>query len=361
MRPSQTIIDRNFAQWNAAIRSVAAEGILSCIHFKNPCTGPDWQRYTVRTKFAAFTLLLFFFITKDTTAADNRNSWRPHTSPEVASAAERQSRETPMNVPSGKSGPAHRSSRRLQSLQRVVWTSEDPQLPQHAESTDHASEADDRSAAENGIPATGSDGYSHPEHRILPPTDSKRIRGSLTIIPADRSSSPPDEHHAAENQHPTETEPVTHPPSSSSAHSRPTPAGTESGHSSLGFVTGGQHALAIDGPIDRMGLADNLYQIGELVLALEMYEQISTVDISRTEKYWIQYQTACCLRKLGRPAEAQKVYRQLAETSEAGWLRELSVWWLDRMTERIALEADIQNLQQFINQLKEQQHVRSGN
>jgi hypothetical protein len=118
-----------------------------------------------------------------------------------------------------------------------------------------------------------------------------------------------------------------------------------------------QNSLTIDGPIDRMGLADNLYQIGELVLALEMYEQIDATELPPEERHWINYQAACCLRKLGRIPEARARYREIAESSDAGWLHQLSLWWLDRITERIALEADLEQLQRIVQELKEQHHA----
>jgi hypothetical protein len=121
-----------------------------------------------------------------------------------------------------------------------------------------------------------------------------------------------------------------------------------------------KQSFVIDGPIDRLGLADNLYLTGELVLALEMYEQIEASAESPDEIFWVRYQAACCLRRLGSTDEAQAGYRRIAEAPEAGWLHELSIWWLDRINERLVLEADLQKLKQLTQDLRENNHVNSS-
>lgn len=115
----------------------------------------------------------------------------------------------------------------------------------------------------------------------------------------------------------------------------------------------------VDGPIDRLALANNLYATGQLVLALEMYEQIDQSAVSQQDRYWIEYQLACCLRKLRRIPEAQSRFRRLAAQPEAGVLNEMSRWWLDRITDRAALETDIQRLQKIMDTIREAQNVQS--
>ncbi len=118
-------------------------------------------------------------------------------------------------------------------------------------------------------------------------------------------------------------------------------------------------AAIVDGPIDRLALANNLYATGQLVLALEMYEQIDQSAVSPQDRYWIEYQMACCLRKLKRIPEAQSRFRRLAAQPEAGVLNEMSRWWLDRIADRAALEADIQRFQKVMDTIREAQNVQS--
>lgn len=134
-------------------------------------------------------------------------------------------------------------------------------------------------------------------------------------------------------------------------------------HRKSGSDAGGKslkQSFVIDGPIDRLGLADNLYLTGELVLALEMYEQIESSAESPDEIFWVRYQAACCLRRLGRTDEAQAGYRRIAEAPEAGWLHELSIWWLDRINERLVLEEDLRKLKQLTQDLRENHNVNSS-
>ncbi len=85
----------------------------------------------------------------------------------------------------------------------------------------------------------------------------------------------------------------------------------------------------VDGPIDRLGLANNLYAVGDYALALEMYEQADTVNMTAQQQIWTEYQIANCLRRAGKTAEASNRYRRLADQPEAGWLSEQSQWWVE--------------------------------
>ena len=102
----------------------------------------------------------------------------------------------------------------------------------------------------------------------------------------------------------------------------------------------------VEGPIDRLGLANNLYAVGEYQLALRMYEHVEMSELSAQQQIWAEYQAANCLRRLGKSGEASNRYRKIAGQPEAGWLSEQSRWWVDTL-ERIrqlekSLEEDIE-------------------
>lgn len=109
----------------------------------------------------------------------------------------------------------------------------------------------------------------------------------------------------------------------------------------------------VDSPIDRVSLANNLYVVGEFGLALRMYESIDGASLSADDENWVRLQIAGCLRKLGRRAEAQQKYRQLAAKPEAGQINELARWWLQQMNERTALEEDLKRYENVIRIQKE--------
>ena len=116
----------------------------------------------------------------------------------------------------------------------------------------------------------------------------------------------------------------------------------------------------VDGPIDRIGLANNLYAIGEYVIALETYGQIESNKLSVAEQHWVTYQMAACYRKLVRIPEAQELYRRLAGEESSGWLGTASKWWLDRIDDRARLEQEISQYQQIIDSLEKSDVDDSG-
>ena len=96
--------------------------------------------------------------------------------------------------------------------------------------------------------------------------------------------------------------------------------------------------VVVDGPIDRLGLANNLFAVAEYPLALEMYQQATGPELSSQQKFWVEYQLANCLRRLGNPAEASNRYRKLASQPEAGWLSQQARWWVETLEQIRILE-----------------------
>ncbi len=96
--------------------------------------------------------------------------------------------------------------------------------------------------------------------------------------------------------------------------------------------------IVVDGPIDRLGLANNLFATGEYPLALEMYQQTEPAELTAQQSFWVEYQTANCLRRLGNPTEASNRYRKLADHPEAGWLSQQAHWWVETLEKIRSLE-----------------------
>jgi tetratricopeptide (TPR) repeat protein len=97
----------------------------------------------------------------------------------------------------------------------------------------------------------------------------------------------------------------------------------------------------VEGPIDRIGLANNLYAVGEFRLAMEMYEHVEKQELSPEQQIWSEYQAANCLRRLGKNGEASNRYRRLAGMAEAGWLSDQSRWWLEVLEQVRQLEKSL--------------------
>jgi len=99
----------------------------------------------------------------------------------------------------------------------------------------------------------------------------------------------------------------------------------------------------VEGPIDRIGLANNLYAVGEYRLAMDMYENATAGDLSAQQQIWAEYQTANCLRRLGKNSEASNRYRKLGGKPEAGWLSEQSNWWVEVLEQVRQLEKSLES------------------
>lgn len=102
-----------------------------------------------------------------------------------------------------------------------------------------------------------------------------------------------------------------------------------------------EHAV-VHGPIDRLGLANNLYAVGEYQLAMKMYEQTEMTELTAQQQIWTEYQMANCLRRMGRNAEASNRYRRISEQPEAGWLSEQSRWWVDVLEQIRQLQSSLE-------------------
>jgi hypothetical protein len=73
-------------------------------------------------------------------------------------------------------------------------------------------------------------------------------------------------------------------------------------------------------------------------MALEMYQLSAGTDLTAPQHFWVEYQTANCLRRLGNPAEASNRYRKLADHPEAGWLSQQAYWWVETLEKIRILE-----------------------
>jgi hypothetical protein len=113
----------------------------------------------------------------------------------------------------------------------------------------------------------------------------------------------------------------------------------------------------VDEPVDRLALADSLFASGQIDLALQAYRQVDGSVLAGEDRLWIEYQLANCHRRLQDYSEAERRYRQVAGEKEGGMYATQARWWLDSMTARRALEADLQRISQSLQSLKEQHNA----
>jgi hypothetical protein len=112
----------------------------------------------------------------------------------------------------------------------------------------------------------------------------------------------------------------------------------------------------VQGPVDRLALADSLFAGGQVDLALQAYEEVDSSTLSGEDGLWIQYQLASCYRRLLDYPEAEKRYRHVAARPDGGMYATQARWWLDAMTARRSLEADLHRVTQSLQSLEQQTH-----
>ncbi len=119
-------------------------------------------------------------------------------------------------------------------------------------------------------------------------------------------------------------------------------------------------------PVDRLGLANNLYATGNYKLALATYQKIPLAEATADDRVWIEYQLGCCNRNLGDVAEAEKHYRVVASRAQPEFLTEYARWWLDSLGQRKQIEKALtevhpalEALEKQINESKDESKVES--
>ena len=102
-------------------------------------------------------------------------------------------------------------------------------------------------------------------------------------------------------------------------------------------------------PPDQHALADSLYYSGESGLALSLYQNALQASSTETaDKVWIQFQIACCFRRLQRYDEAATLLRQIVEGPESDPVVNHAKWWLDNIERKRQLADSITTLEQYI-------------
>lgn len=202
--------------------------------------------------------------------------------------------------------------------------SEGEHAPEHTHEHDVALMPDEHEADSVESPGKHRDAKDSaplPSKNHAVPEDEAHDEPEHQTNPDDQSSTPISEHPHAEG-----TENETHEASDSSD------SKTQAVFSDKAVV---------DGPIDRIGLANNLYAVGEYRLAIDMYEHAGKTDLKPEQQIWSEYQAANCLRRLGKNGEASNRYRRLAGMSEAGWLSDQSRWWVEVLEQVRQLEKSL--------------------
>lgn len=238
-----------------------------------------------------------------------------------------------------------------ESERQPVMVDEDHADPQQNPSAEEHEADHDQHTAELLPPVDGHDVHhsEHPEktnylsgHNEDPSSHDPSAHGHPSD--ADTEDSETSHGHAAEHDASAGT-PATDPTHGKDNHraddSHDEPAAGEHSAASGAAHAASEHAV-VHGTIDRLGLANNLYAVGEYELALDMYEKIDMTELTAQQQIWTDYQTANCLRRMGRNGDASNRYRRIAEQPEAGWLSDQSRWWVDVLEQIRQLQSSLE-------------------
>ncbi|HEX5271926.1 MAG TPA: tetratricopeptide repeat protein [Gemmataceae bacterium] len=100
------------------------------------------------------------------------------------------------------------------------------------------------------------------------------------------------------------------------------------------------------GSIDPVAVAQNLFRAGDYEAALDAYRKVPLRGVTGEERAPTLYMIATCLRKLGKPDEAAKVYRDVAAIKDDPFVADCARWQLDNLTWRKEVEGQIAQLRQ---------------
>ncbi len=180
-------------------------------------------------------------------------------------------------------------------------------------------------------PELGSESMSEMESNLdseLPPKDELESR---------REASPPNNESSSFSEQPADA----------------TPSGrlTAAQRSTLDSIV--QAYAVVDGPVDRLGLANNLYATGEHELALEIYQKMVRDKGDSFDSLWVQYQIANCFRQLGNRAESERMLRIIIGQKKDSWITRSARWWLETNETSAELQRRLERWNVSLDQLRE--------
>lgn len=116
---------------------------------------------------------------------------------------------------------------------------------------------------------------------------------------------------------------------------------------------------AVEAPVDRLALADNLFAAGETETALSIYGEIDLQALDPVDQHWVEMQLANCYRRLNDIEEASRYYRRLVTVEQPAWISEMARWWLATLDKRKSMIRQSNELDAMIRELREQVHAES--
>lgn len=100
----------------------------------------------------------------------------------------------------------------------------------------------------------------------------------------------------------------------------------------------------ISGDVDPFKAAMNLFRSNENAAAYEKFKNVKLEGLSREDQAFVQYMTACCLRRLGKSSDAMVIFREVADEKADSFIAENAVWQISIIKSTLELEGQLEQL-----------------
>jgi tetratricopeptide (TPR) repeat protein len=96
--------------------------------------------------------------------------------------------------------------------------------------------------------------------------------------------------------------------------------------------------------MNSLELANSLFVTGHYSQALKGYEALLSTESAGLDRDWLRCLAANCQRVLGQFGQAERLYREVVSSKKDSYPGDHSKWYLDHLTRRQQLQAQIQTI-----------------
>jgi len=101
---------------------------------------------------------------------------------------------------------------------------------------------------------------------------------------------------------------------------------------------------AVTSPVNSLELANSLFLTKNYSQALRSYENLLTTEDSVIDQDWLRLLAANCYRIQRKVGVAEQLYRDVAASKQKSFPSDHAKWYLNHLTRRKALEAEIEQI-----------------
>jgi hypothetical protein len=94
----------------------------------------------------------------------------------------------------------------------------------------------------------------------------------------------------------------------------------------------------------KIKAAANYFKGNEFELSRLIFSQIAATELPREDRAFVKYMLACCLRRVGRVAEAETAFREVANSDDDEFYKNCAIWQLSLLKSNRDLETQLGEL-----------------